>query len=442
MTSCCRSATPWFTANFLTIEGKAPHALVFRNKNGEQLTDPKRYVTPAGEPALEIGPASGPIGPLATAEAPRPERAVDFDSVAATVDAIWMARHKHLMSLDQKRMVVKFEAGHPVDPPPDVTDGHDSGGPIGPLESPTPENPASAVRPTSFDEVVGQEAAVQSLRLAVEAAKASGEMPEHVLLTGRPGLGKTTLVARVRAGSRRPAPRRRRDDARQPADARRPPRRRSRRRRDLPGRDPRAAAAHRGVPLRRARGPRDRAAVLRRPADQAGPVRDPEGDVRRRDDGSGPAARAARGAVPGVRGARALRRGGSRRDRAAGPRRGAGSPWMARPPRSSRAPRAAAPGRRSISSWPCGGCCAPRGRASASAADARAALAAARIDERGLGSVHRRILAVLARHRRPMAVRRLARAAGLTLDSFRKLYEPVLFELGAIVPTARGMALG
>ena len=81
-------------------------------------------------------------------------------------------------------------------------------------------------------------------------------------------------------------------------------------------------------------------------------------------------------------------------------------------------------------------------RASASAADARAALESARIDERGLGPVHRRILAVLARHRRPMAVRRLARAAGLTLDSFRKLYEPVLFELGAIVPTARGMALG
>ena len=81
-------------------------------------------------------------------------------------------------------------------------------------------------------------------------------------------------------------------------------------------------------------------------------------------------------------------------------------------------------------------------RSSASAADARAALEAARIDERGLGPVHHRILAILARHRRPMAVRRLARAAGLTLESFRKLYEPVLFELGAIVPTARGMALG
>jgi Holliday junction resolvasome RuvABC ATP-dependent DNA helicase subunit len=56
--------------------------------------------------------------------------------------------------------------------------------------------------------------------------------------------------------------------------------------------------------------------------------------------------------------------------------------------------------------------------------------------------VHRRILAVLAHHRRPMAVPRLARAAGITLASFRKLYEPVLFELGAIEPTARGMALG
>jgi hypothetical protein len=41
-----------------------------------------------------------------------------------------------------------------------------------------------------------------------------------------------------------------------------------------------------------------------------------------------------------------------------------------------------------------------------------------------------------------MKTQRLARAAGLTLESFRTLYEPILFELGAIVPTARGMMLG
>jgi hypothetical protein len=41
-----------------------------------------------------------------------------------------------------------------------------------------------------------------------------------------------------------------------------------------------------------------------------------------------------------------------------------------------------------------------------------------------------------------MKAQRLARAVGLTLESFRTLYEPLLFELGAIVPTPRGMALG
>jgi predicted nucleotidyltransferase len=55
----------------------------------------------------------------------------------------------------------------------------------------------------------------------------------------------------------------------------------------------------------------------------------------------------------------------------------------------------------------------------------------------GLGPVHRAILDILRRHGRPMKAQRLARAAGLTLESFRTLYEPLLFELGAIEPTSR-----
>jgi Holliday junction DNA helicase RuvB len=82
-----------------------------------------------------------------------------------------------------------------------------------------------------------------------------------------------------------------------------------------------------------------------------------------------------------------------------------------------------------------------RRRPSAAEEDARAALADARIDADGLGRVHRRVLEVLARHRRPMAYRRLARAAGVSVKAFRDLYEPALFELGAIVPTARGMVI-
>jgi len=50
------------------------------------------------------------------------------------------------------------------------------------------------LRPRSFDEYVGQEQAVASLRVSVEAARRRGESIDHVLLYGPPGLGKTTLA--------------------------------------------------------------------------------------------------------------------------------------------------------------------------------------------------------------------------------------------------------
>jgi len=51
-----------------------------------------------------------------------------------------------------------------------------------------------ALRPRSFQEYVGQEQAVASLRISVEAARQRGECVDHVLLYGPPGLGKTTLA--------------------------------------------------------------------------------------------------------------------------------------------------------------------------------------------------------------------------------------------------------
>jgi len=50
------------------------------------------------------------------------------------------------------------------------------------------------LRPQRLDEYVGQRSAVESLRVSVEAARQRAEPLDHVLLSGPPGLGKTTLA--------------------------------------------------------------------------------------------------------------------------------------------------------------------------------------------------------------------------------------------------------
>ncbi len=51
-----------------------------------------------------------------------------------------------------------------------------------------------SLRPRRFEEFIGQERVVENLRIAIEAARARGEVLDHVLLSGMPGLGKTTLA--------------------------------------------------------------------------------------------------------------------------------------------------------------------------------------------------------------------------------------------------------
>jgi len=50
------------------------------------------------------------------------------------------------------------------------------------------------LRPRGFDEYVGQDSVKENLKVAIAAAKARGDVLDHILFHGPPGLGKTSLA--------------------------------------------------------------------------------------------------------------------------------------------------------------------------------------------------------------------------------------------------------
>ena len=57
----------------------------------------------------------------------------------------------------------------------------------------------SALRPRRLEEFVGQERVREQLSLVLESARRRGRPPDHVLLSGAPGLGKTSLAMIIAA---------------------------------------------------------------------------------------------------------------------------------------------------------------------------------------------------------------------------------------------------
>ncbi len=64
---------------------------------------------------------------------------------------------------------------------------------VGPGADETERAAESALRPKSLRDFVGQQVVRDQLSIVLESARARGRAPDHVLLSGPPGLGKTTL---------------------------------------------------------------------------------------------------------------------------------------------------------------------------------------------------------------------------------------------------------
>jgi Holliday junction DNA helicase RuvB len=66
--------------------------------------------------------------------------------------------------------------------------------PLEPEDSSADHGFEVSLRPPLFEEFAGQPKTLERLRLMVEAAKMRGDVLPHILLSGPPGLGKTTLA--------------------------------------------------------------------------------------------------------------------------------------------------------------------------------------------------------------------------------------------------------
>jgi Holliday junction DNA helicase RuvB len=67
---------------------------------------------------------------------------------------------------------------------------------IPPAPKPLPDEELldSALRPKEWADYVGQEKIKENIRIILTAAKQRGHSPDHLLLYGNSGLGKTTLA--------------------------------------------------------------------------------------------------------------------------------------------------------------------------------------------------------------------------------------------------------
>lgn len=179
--TACETCHSYIHARLLFVRGDTDGELTFLDRAG-------RPFGPSPAQAVVFAPAacSSPVGssPLST-----PAR-VDLATIPSEVDADWWERNRHLLSWNDRQGELVLTPGFAREPEPAASASTADG------QVPS-EQSAVADGASGLSALVGQTQVRERLEPAIRAAQLRGEQLKHILFTGQPGLGKTSLARAV-----------------------------------------------------------------------------------------------------------------------------------------------------------------------------------------------------------------------------------------------------
>jgi 5-methylcytosine-specific restriction endonuclease McrA len=177
----CRNCHALIHAGLLTLVGDVK-SCEFHTAEGRNLHGP-------GEAPEQFLPQMPPFVQVPD-PGPPPVRLNDIPS---RIDGAWWRRHANLIRWSPSGGGYEFRPGRPLSKEEADSTAR------APEDHPDESGTVCQPRPARLDDMVGQRSIVESVRTAIAAARVRGEPVDHQLLTGPPGLGKTTMARAIAA---------------------------------------------------------------------------------------------------------------------------------------------------------------------------------------------------------------------------------------------------